>query len=400
MSSNDKKRKFENFDITDQVSVAKLLKIMREAEEEYSAYWEQTLDTETEKLRREFRRNHIFGKKLNVKQLKKCQTKLECDLHTFTKERYLAYDVEFLIFKYKTLKEIAPNITAQELWRLQMESTLGSIQNVTDLKFQWELFPEDRLPAACYNNLTFVASLLIVGNFVTHPVAGFYRKHDDGFDAIEKDDNSDIIAHVKGKFPYIILDRTNEVPDSFGFTRCVAGVDDIFLNSVLYQNALEIGRDDTESMHRSAFMIAFTILHELCHFKIRNFHDQVGNLEHSPEGFVESGKCLELELFHGRIGFLGEDYEIEKLLICVESPRHLLELPVKNIDQWFHDQYWKSCKTQSDFIVDLNSMKVYKKKASETVSKELEAFCDGLDAFDRIRCATHFLKDPILPEKK
>lgn len=400
MNSGEKKRKFKNFDVTNQDSIVELLMIISQEEEDFYDNWAQTLFIESKKISQEFEQKYILGKKITGNKLDILQETVDLQIKEFKKKRYLTYESEFLIFKYKILKEIAPNISPQELWRIQMGHTLHLLQNITDLKFQWELFTEDHLPARCYNNLTFVASLLIVGEFITHQVsAGFYRKHDDGFDAKEKEDNSDIISHFKEKFPNIMLDRAKEERESFGFTYRIAGVNDIFLNLLLYQNALKIDIKDTESINRYAFIIAFTILHELCHFKIRNFHDKSGNLNDSPEKFKESGKCLELELFHGKIGFLGENFHIEKCLVCVESTKNYRELEMEHIELWFKEEYWKSCKSKSDFVVNLKSLKIYKKNSGDRISKEMDAFGKGLDAFDRVRCATYFLKDPILPDK-
>lgn len=380
-----KKKKKEN---SKEEIFQNLLKEMEDAESIFFSERDFTLVKEIEKIIQIFSEKFLTEPKLKNRNILKKEQEISIKMKK--EEIYSKFNQDFIKLKEEMLQKIAPNIKIQELWKLQVENSLKLLQEITDLKFNFNFFKEENLPPGSYQNLPFILALLIVEHFLNHPLAsGFYRKHD-GFEAKIKDNNTDIINHFTEKIPKIMVDDMEEAKNSYGFTYPLPGVDRIFLNYNLYSNAMEIQPNETESIMNYSFIIAITLLHEICHFKIRNFQKE--NKESSPKEFNESGNFFESQIFHGRLGSVGKDFKIDKLLICVQGQKTFKEFPVNVFKKWFKEDFWKNAKSQEDFKFSTKELKVFKKGSKDYVQKELEMYELDLDSFDRMKCGTKFIE--------
>jgi hypothetical protein len=87
-------------------------------------------------------------------------------------------------------------------------------------------------------------------------------------------------------------------------------IDEINLNIVLFDKASEIGIDQQDLLRKYAFLLAITILHEFCHFKIRNFHGDK-NLEKSPTKLLNRESSLKCWCF------MAESVLKEKMMVTI-----------------------------------------------------------------------------------
>jgi len=351
----------------------------------------------------------------NLVLLASALEKLQEDIFTRQKEARLQFirnqKTEFQQLRDKKELELFKmknqNITAEDIWAFKMEKTVDDLHRtrVTDLKWR-HLLKMHQLPEDCYQSTWFVLALLFVEEFLSNNVTlGFFRKHDDGAGATDKQDNNDIFAHFQETLPRILLGHCQtEYPTDddasnkkiFGWTPRSKGIDHIKLEEKLVNNE-KLSSRSSEIFQLAGYFIGITILHEICHWKLRNFDL---NLDDTPPDTIfhdECGKYMERKLVCGELSCTvkGGDFTIERLFVVPTDENHRVIndhdfrwVQNKNIDKFFRAKFCMSgINSMEDVKLKAKDLDEFKKNNGERLKAQKLAMLFGVDL--NSKCGTH-----------